>query len=127
MRREKAKKLARIKGTEVVEEEEPPKKYTKSAGIVAKKVSDRYKKLRRKRNINIVEEIEDFASKKSDQIAAKKVSDKYKKMKLNKPPSTFLVNEVDLETIQYNDEPNEDIFSNESILATANKVFDFDK
>ena len=48
-------------------------------------------------------------------------------MKLNKPPSTFLVNEVDLETIQYNDEPNEDIFSNESILATANKVFDFDK
>ena len=103
-----------------------PQKYTKSAGIAAKKISDRYKKLRGKRNINIVEEIIDVASKKSAQIAAKKVSDKYKKMRLKKPP-TFLVNEADLETIQYNNEPNEYIFANESILAAANKVLDFNK
>ena len=64
-----------------------PQKYTKSAGIAAKKISDRYKKLRGKRNINIVEEIKDVASKKSAQIAAKKVSDKYKKMRLKKPPT----------------------------------------
>ena len=43
------------------------------------------------------------------------------------PPLTFLVNEGDLETIQHNDEANEDIFANESILAAINKVFDFDK
>ena len=47
LRREKAKKLARIKGIEVVKEE-LLKKYTKSAGIAAKKISDNYKKLRKK-------------------------------------------------------------------------------
>ena len=56
-------------------------------------------------------------------------------MRLKKPPTpspllplpTFLVNEADLETIQYNNEPNEYIFANESILAAANKVLDFNK
>ena len=48
LRREKAEKLAQIKGKQVVEEE-PSKKYTKSAGIAPKKISDRYKKLRKKR------------------------------------------------------------------------------
>ena len=81
----------------------------------------------RKKNINIVEKIKDAASKKSARIAAKIFSDKYKKMGLKTPRSTFLLNEADLETIQYNDKPNEDIFANESILAAANKVFDFDK
>ena len=46
-------------------------------------------------------------------------------MRFKKP--TLLVDEADLETVDYNDEPNEDIFANESILAAANKVFDFDK
>ena len=41
-------------------------------------------------------------------------------MRFKKP--TLLVDEADLETIDYNDEPNEDIFANESILAAANKV-----
>ena len=63
MRREKAKKLAQIKGIEVVKEERL-KKYTKSLVIAAKKLSDKYKKLRKKRNIDVVEEIKDVASKK---------------------------------------------------------------
>ena len=46
-------------------------------------------------------------------------------MRFKKP--TLFVDEADLETVDYNDEPNEDIFANESILAAANKVFDFDK
>ena len=37
-----------------------------------------------------------------------------------------MVNEEDLETIAY-DEPQEDLFKNESILNAANKVFDFNK
>ena len=48
-------------------------------------------------------------------------------MRLKKSPPTFLVDEADLETIQYNDEPNEDIFANESIIEAANKDFDFNK
>ena len=41
--------------------------------------------------------------------------------------STFLFDEADLETIDYNDQPNKDIFANESIFAAVDKVFDFDK
>ena len=37
-----------------------------------------------------------------------------------------MVNEDDLETINY-DEPQEDLFEGESILAAANKVLDFDE
>ena len=37
-----------------------------------------------------------------------------------------MVNEEDLETIPY-DEPQEDLFKNESILNAENKVFDFNK
>ena len=43
IRREKARKLALMKGKEIIEED-PPQKYTKSAGIAAKKISDKYKK-----------------------------------------------------------------------------------
>lgn len=39
---------------------------------------------------------------------------------------TYLVNEGDLETLEYN-EPQEDLFRGESILAAANKVFYFEK
>ena len=48
-------------------------------------------------------------------------------MGLKRPPPTFLVNEADLERIQYNDESSEDTFANESILTAANKVFNLDK
>ena len=70
--------------------------------------------------------MKDVVSKKSAQIAVKKASAKYKKIRLKRLPPTFLVDEADLETIP-NNEPNEDIFANESILAAENKVFDFDK
>ena len=62
--------------------------------------------------------------KKGKQIAAKKILKKYKNLKKTK--KTYLVNEEDLETINY-DEPQEDLFAGESILAAANKVLDFDK
>ena len=62
--------------------------------------------------------------KKGKQIAAKNILKKYKNLK--KPKKTCLVNEEDLETINY-DEPQEDLFEGESILATANKVLHFDK
>ena len=64
------------------------------------------------------------SSKNIAKIAAKKISNKYKNLK--KPKKTFLVDEKDLETIVY-DEPEEDLFKGESILAAANKVIDFDE
>ena len=45
---------------------------------------------------------------------------------MKKPKKTYLVNENDLETIDYS-EPQEDIFVGESILNAANKVLDFKK
>ena len=58
-------------------------------------------------------------------MTAKKISQKYNNLK--KPKKTYLVNEEDLETIQYDDEPQEDLFKGESVLEAANKVLDFDE
>ena len=38
-----------------------------------------------------------------------------------------MVKEEDLETVMYDDEPQQDLSEGESVLAAANKVFDFKK
>ena len=45
-------------------------------------------------------------------------------MRYKKPPPTFLVDEADIEAIDYNDGSDEDMFSKESIVIAANKTFD---
>ena len=62
--------------------------------------------------------------KKGKQIAAKNILKKYKNLK--KPKKRFLVNEEDLETIDYT-EPQEDLFLGESIVNAANNVLDFEQ
>ena len=44
---------------------------------------------------------------------------------MKKTKKTFLVNEEDLETIDY-DESKEDLFKGESLVEAANKVLDFE-
>ena len=75
-------------------------------------------------NINIIEDIKNSATKKSARITAKKILQKYKSMK--RPKKTYLLNEEDLDSIEYN-EPQEDLFRGESIVEAANKVLDFEK
>ena len=82
------------------------------------------RKYKKKRNIDIVQEIKDAASKKSAQITAKKISDKYKKMRYKKSSPTFLADEADIETIDYNDGSDEDMLAKERIAIAANKIFD---
>ena len=48
-------------------------------------------------------------------------------MRQKRPQKTFLVDEEDIETIDYTNEPQEDLFSSESILAKVNEVFDFER
>ena len=60
----------------------------------------------------------------SRKIPAEKISKKYKNLK--KPKKTYLVNKEDLDTVMY-DEPQQDLFESEKVLAAANKVFDFKK
>ena len=45
---------------------------------------------------------------------------------MKRPKKPYLVNEEDLETTDYN-ELQEDLFKGESILAAADRVFDFNK
>ena len=73
--------MLRLRGNERVLNDDTDKNetvFTKSARIAAKKNSDKYKKIRNKKNVNLVKEIQEVASKKSVQIAAKEISDKYK-------------------------------------------------
>ena len=60
----------------------------------------------------------------SRKITAEKISKKSKNLK--KPRKTYLVNKEDLDTVMYV-EPQQDLFESESVLAAANKVFDFKK
>ena len=60
-------------------------------------------------------------------MTAKKIFQKYKNPKKPKKKKTYLVNEEDLEKIQYDDEPQENLFKGESIIEAANKVLDFDE
>ena len=73
--------------------------------------------------IYIIEDIKSSAGKKSTKITAKKILQKYKSMK--RPKKTYLVNEEDLKTLDYN-EPQKDLFWGESIVEAANKVLDFE-
>ena len=81
-------------------------------------------KKKKTENINIIEDIKNTATKKSARITAKKILQKYKSMK--RPKKTYLLNEEDLDSIEYN-EPQEDLFRGESIVEAANKVLDFEK
>ena len=64
-------------------------------------------KKKKTENINIIEDIKNSATKKSARITAKKILQKYKSMK--RPKKTYLLNEEDLDSIEYN-EPQEDLF-----------------
>ena len=89
-----------------------------------RKIVDANEKKKKSKNVEIIKDIRNSAAKKSTKITAKKNLNRYKAMKRTK--KTYLVNEEDLETIDHN-EPQEDLFKRESILAAANKVFDFNK
>ena len=113
-----------------------PKKSSQKA---AKRIKDKYAKIRQnkakskkivesnKRNkilkdIDTVEEIRTASDKKRTRITADKILKKYKNMK--RPKKTYLVNEEDIETIDYT-EPKENLFAGESIVNAANKVLNF--
>ena len=82
------------------------------------------KREKKPQKIDTINEIKNSAAKKSARITAKKTVEKYKSMK--RPKKTYLVNEEDLETIDYNEEPQEHLFRGESIVEAANKVLDFE-
>ena len=86
-----------------------------------KKIVDTMEKKRNTEKIDIVDELKDASLKKNAKIAAKKIVKKYKLMK--RPKKIYLVDEKNLETIDY-DDTQEDLFKGESIINAVHKVFD---
>ena len=54
-----------------------------------------------------------------------KIVNKYKNLK--KPKCTYLVDEKDIERIDYESIDEEDLYASESIVNATNKVFDYNK
>ena len=82
-----------------------------------KEITDVHKK--QKQKIETINEIKKYAGNKNKKIAANKILNKYKNMK--KPKKTYLVNEEDLETIDYS-EP-EDLFQRERVYSMRQTKF----
>ena len=107
----------------------------------ANKIKDKYLKIRKNKNnqkitdqrkkdkllnaISAIENVKNSSDKKRKNIVAQKVVKKYKNLK--KPKRTYLVDEKDIETIDYNSTDEEDLYASESIVNAANKVFDYNK
>ena len=117
----------------------PPSKI--SSQKAAKKIKDKYDRLRRnkvkskkivesnKKNkilkeIDTIDEVKTASDKKRTRVTAQKILKKYKNMKRSE--KTYLVNEEDIETIDYS-KPQEDLFAGESILNAANKLLNFNQ
>ena len=88
-----------------------------------KEITDVHKKQKQKQKIETINEVKKTAANKNKTITANKILKKYKNMK--KPKKTYLVNEEDLETIDYSNQ--EDLFQKESIVNATNKVLDFNE
>ena len=72
----------------------------------------------------MIDEVKTASDKKRTRVTAQKILKKYKNMKRSQ--KTYLVNEEDIETIDYS-EPQEDLFAGESILNAANKLLNFNQ
>ena len=90
--------------------------------IMSKKIVESNKKNKILKDIDTIEKVKTASEKKRDRALAQKIVKKYRNLK--KPKKTYLVEEKDIETIDYT-EPQEDIFAGESILNAANKVLNF--
>ena len=107
----------------------------------ANKIKDKYLKIRKNKNnqkitdqrkkdkllnaISAIENVKNSSDKKRKNIVAQKIVKKYKNLK--KPTWTYLVDEKDIERIDYNSIDEEDLYASESIVNATNKVFDYNK
>ena len=57
--------------------------------MAAKRISEKYKRLRKHKNVDLVADIQETLTDKNARIAAKKISQKYKKMRNKRAPIPF--------------------------------------
>ena len=89
---------------------------------MSKKIVESNKKNKILKDIDTIEKVKTASEKKRDRALAQKIVKKYRNLK--KPKKSYLIEEKDIETIDYT-EPQEDVFTGESILNAANKVLNF--
>ena len=89
---------------------------------MSKKIVESNKKNKILKDIDTIEKVKTASEKKRDRALAQKIVKKYRNLK--KPKKSYLIEEKDIETIDYT-EPQEDVFAGESILNAANKVLNF--
>ena len=96
----------------------------KSAIIAAKKVSDKYKKIRKSKNIELVSDIQQTKSNKNAFTAAKKIMDKYRKLRGKRAPILFnLADLADAESVVYKNDTNlQDVSSTKSAKIAAKNI-----
>ena len=96
----------------------------RSAIIAAKKISEKYKKMRKNKNVDLVGEIQDTRTNKNACIGAKKISQKYKKMRSKRPPLPFNFSQiVDADSVVYdNDTTLQDVASRKGAPIAAKKI-----
>ena len=125
MKRPKKNYLLNEEDIETIDHNELPEDLLEGESILkaANKVLD-FEAFKKEQERAMIENNLKKKSSKNSSKTAKKISSKYKNLK--KPKKTFLVDKEDLETIVYN-EPEEDLFRGESILAAANKIVDFNE
>ena len=149
--REKYKKIRQNKKVAVSEQPTEPEKTTifepasaqsKVSTIkTANKIKDKYLKIRKNKNsqnipdhrkkdkllnaTSTAENVKNSSDKKRKSITAQKIVKKYKNPK--KPKRTYLVDEKDIKTPDYNSTDEEDLYAGEGIVNVANKVFDYNK
>lgn len=79
--------------------------------------------MRSKKTIDLVQDVQEAASKKSTQIVAKKFSKKYRKMRNKRPALPFNFDDLEEESVVYDDERNlNDIRSNKNAKIAANEI-----
>ena len=74
----------------------------KGAKMAAKRISEKYKKLRKHKNVDLVPDVQETIANKNARITAKKISQKYKKMRNKRAPIPFnLARLADTESVVY--------------------------
>ena len=89
------------------------------------KITDQRKKDKLLNAISAIENVKNSSDKKRKNATAQKILKKHKNLKKSK--RTYLVDERDIKTVDYNSTDEEGLYADESIVNAANKVFGYNK
>ena len=92
--------------------------------MAAKRISEKYRRLRKHENVDLVADVQEILTNKNALIAAKKISQKYKKMRNKRAPIPFNLNRLtDTDSVVYaNDTDLTYVLSSKGASIAARKI-----